>query len=105
LGTLTPTVIPAQGEKSRLQASAGWLFALVAIPTTAYYLFTVAGALDQEWGAIGIVVGLALFPVTILVMPFFAGLAQGEWLLLGLLSWLVGAGWLFALLRNRDLAG
>ena len=55
-----------------------------------------------EWGIVGYVVGLALFPVTLLVVPFYAGIANGDWWLVGLMAGLIAAGWLYQMYGRED---
>lgn len=101
--SMTPTVIPAPRPKPGLQAYLGWFLAIIAIPATAYFLLGVAAVVDREWGVVGVVVGLAFFPVTLVLTPLYAGFAHGEWMLVGLMAGLVAAGSLFQML-DRDVA-
>jgi hypothetical protein len=98
--SVTPTVVPTSGQKSGPQTYLAWLVAIITLPATVYFLVLLAGAVDREWGMLGVVVGLALFPVTLLLMPFYAGFVRGEWLLAGLLAALAMAAWLYAHLRS-----
>jgi hypothetical protein len=93
--SMTPTVAPAAGPKPGRSTYVRWFLALVAIPVAAFFLAAVAATAGAEWGVVGIVVGLALFPVTLLVVPFYAGIAHGDWMLVALMAALMAAGWLY----------
>ena len=95
--SMTPTMAPAAGPKPGRSAYVRWLLALVAIPVAAFFLVAVTATAGAEWGVVGYVVGLALFPVTLLVVPFYAGFANGEWMLLALMAGLIAAAWLYKL--------
>lgn len=92
--SMTPTAAPAAGPKPG-HTTLRWSLAILAIPVAAFFLLAVAATASAEWGVVGVVVGLALFPVTLLVVPFYAGLAQGDWMLVGLMAGLAAAGWLY----------
>jgi hypothetical protein len=93
--SMTPTVAPATGPKPGRSTYVRWFLAIVAIPVAAFFLLAVAATAGAEWGVVGFVVGLALFPVTLLVVPFYAGIANGEWMLVGLMAGLIAAGLLY----------
>jgi hypothetical protein len=93
----TPTVAPAAGPKPGRSTYVRWFLAIVAIPAAAVFLVAVTATAGAEWGVFGYVVGLALFPVTLLVVPLYAGFANGEWMLVGLMIALVAAAWVYHL--------
>jgi hypothetical protein len=86
---------PAAGPKPGRSTYVRWFLAIVAIPVAAVFLVAVTATAGSEWGVVGYVVGLALFPVTLLVVPLYAGFANGEWMLVALMAGLVTAGWLY----------
>ena len=93
--SMTPTMAPAAGPKPGRSTYVRWFLAIVAIPVAAFFLVAVTATAGAEWGVVGFVVGLALFPVTLLVVPLYAGFANGEWMLVGLMAGLVAAAWLY----------
>ena len=95
--SMTPTMAPAAGPKPGRSTYVRWFLAIVAIPVAAVFLVAVTATAGSEWGVVGYVVGLALFPVTLLVVPLYAGFANGEWMLVALMAGLVAAGWLYHL--------
>jgi hypothetical protein len=95
--SMTPIVAPASGPKPVHSTYLRRPMALVGIPAGAFFLAAVVATAGAEWGVIGVVLGLALFPVTLLVVPIYAGIAHGEWLLIGLMAVLIAGAWLFHL--------
>jgi hypothetical protein len=93
--SMTPTVAPATGPKPGRSTYVRWFLAIAAIPVAAFFLLSVAATAGAEWGVVGVVVGLALFPVTLLVVPFYAGIVNGEWMLVGLMVALFAAAWVY----------
>jgi hypothetical protein len=83
---LTRSIVRTSEPKPARPAFLGWLAAILTIQLTLYFLVSVVTAVDREWGALGVILGAALFPVTLVVMPVYAGLAHGQWVLVGLLA-------------------
>ena len=102
--SMTPTVAPAAGPKPGRSTYVRWFLAIVAIPVAALFLLAVTATAGSEWGIVGYVVGLALFPVTLLVVPFYAGIANGDWWLVGLMGGLIAAGWLYHMYGREALS-
>lgn len=98
--SLTPTVVPAPGAKKSRSTYLAWSLAAIVVPLSVLFLLGIAAAVAGEWGVAGVVVGIALFPVTIVVMPFHAGAVHGDWRLVALAAGLILAGW--QLLRTYD---
>jgi hypothetical protein len=96
--SLTPTITPASGP--RRSQFVGWSLTLMVIPLSVIFLVGVAATVADEWGVAGVVMGLALFPVTLVVVPIQAGFVHGNWLLAGLLAGLIAAGWLSRVLMS-----
>ena len=90
--SLTPTIIPASGPGRSHFVE--WSLTVAVVPLSVIYLLGVAAAVAHEWGVAGVVLGLAAFPVTLVVVPIQAGLVHGNWWLAALLAALIAAGWL-----------
>jgi hypothetical protein len=95
--SMTPTMAPASRPKPAHSTYLRRHPALVGIPAGAFFLAAVAATAGADWGVVGVVLGLALFPVTLVVVPIYAGLAHGDWLLVGLMAGLTAGAWLFHL--------
>lgn len=100
--SMTPTVAPTSGPKPVHSTYLRRPVALVGIPAGAFFLAAVLATTGAEWGVIGIVLALALFPVTLVAVPIYAGLAHGDWLLIGLMAVLIAGAWLFHLSGRED---
>jgi hypothetical protein len=102
--SMTPTVAPAAGPKPGRLTYVRWFLAIVAIPVAALFLVAVTATAGAEWGIVGYVVGLALFPATLLAVPFYAGIANGDWWLMALTAGLIAAGWLYHMYGRETLS-
>ena len=99
--SLTPTIFPASGP--RRSHFVEWSLTVIVVPLSVIFLLGVAAAVAHEWGVAGVVMGLALFPVTLVVVPIQAGFVHGNWLLAALLAGLIAAGWLSKVLISPQV--